>query len=281
MDAVRLSLVEAGPVTAPAVLLLHGFPEFSYSWRHQIHFLAQAGFRVLAPDLRGYNTSDKPVGVKEYRIDRLVADVINLLDRHQIREVYLAGHDWGGIIAWHVAMWHPERIAKLAILNAPHPAAYLRELRTPSQLMRSWYVFFFQLPWLPELLMRANNFAALRHLFREGPARLSPTPDEDVDRYLAAISRPGALTAMINYYRAAMRMVPFPASRRFPPIHMPTLLIWGCQDRYLTPSLADGLEAWVTRLHVERLPEATHWVQNDAPDKVNRLLGDFFGPVLP
>ena len=177
VNGIRLQAWEAGPPDGRAVVLLHGFPEFWYSWRHQIRFLADAGFRVIAPDLRGYNVSDKPPRVADYRIEPLVADVIGLIEQTTRGRDTLVGHDWGGIIAWFAAMRHPERIEKLVILNAPHAAAYLRELRRPSQLLRSWYAPFFQLPWLPERVMRWNDYAGVRSLFRSGPARTSMTPE--------------------------------------------------------------------------------------------------------
>ena len=275
----RLHLCEAGPADGRPVVLLHGFPEFSYSWRHQIPFLADAGFRVIAPDLRGYNLSDKPPRVADYRTEPLVADVIGLIEQTSSGRATLVGHDWGGIIAWFAAMRHPERIEKLIILNAPHPAAYLRELRKPSQLLRSWYAMFFQLPWLPERVMRWNDYAALRKLFRFGPARTSTTPEADVQRYVEALAHPGALTAMINYYRAAMRSGRSTIERQLVPIRVPTLLIWGDRDRYLVPELTEGLEHWVPNLRIERLSNATHWVQNDEPEEVNRLLLEFIEGV--
>jgi pimeloyl-ACP methyl ester carboxylesterase len=244
INGVRLNCLEAGPADGPAMVLLHGFPEFSYSWRLQIPFLAEAGYRVLAPDLRGYHTSDKPKRICDYRIEQLVADVVGLIEQIPEGRATLVGHDWGGVIAWFAAMWHPERVEKLVILNAPHPAAYLRELRRLLQLLRSWYALFFQLPWLPEAMIRRNNFAAMRSLFAQGPARHSATAEEDVRQYVQAISQPGALTAMINYYRAATRQGPGALKRSFVPISSPTLLIWGDKDRYLVRELTEGLERW-------------------------------------
>jgi pimeloyl-ACP methyl ester carboxylesterase len=276
---VRLHCAQAGAASSdrPAVVLLHGFPEFWYGWRHQIPAVAAAGFHVVAPDLRGYNTSDKPPGVADYRIDLLAADVAAV-----IRQVsgnggraHLVGHDWGGVVAWHLAMHHPDVVEKLVILNAPHPAAYLRELRRPGQLLRSWYAFFFQLPRLPESFIRSGNFRALRDLFRHGPARAGAFSEVDIDRYVEAFSRPGALAAAINYYRAAFRRGAGAASRSVRRIDLPTLLIWGDRDRYLVPGLTHGLGQWVTKLRVERLPTATHWVQHDEPETVNRLLVRF------
>ena len=186
-------------------LALHGFPEFWYSWRHQLPALAAAGFRAVAPDLRGYNLSDKPPGVAGYRMEHLVADVAGLVRGTGRPRAAVVGHDWGGAIAWTFAMRHPELVERLVVLNAPHPAAFLRELRTPAQLLRSWYVFFFQLPGLPEWYVRRRDFALLERALRRGAVRPGAFSDEDVRLCKEALARPGALTAAINYYRAVFR----------------------------------------------------------------------------
>lgn len=274
-NGIHLYCAEAGPADGPLVLLLHGFPESAYGWRHQIPALAAAGYRVVAPDLRGYGRSSKPGAVRDYRTEALVGDVVGLIDRlGGGRAAILVGHDWGGIIAWHAAMWHPDRVARLAVLNAPHPAAYLRELRRGwPQRLRSWYVLFFQLPWFPEAVLGWNGYAVLRATLRDGPARHGARPDEDVRRYLAALAPPGAIAAALNYYRAAFRLGPTAVGRGVRPVDVPTLHLWGDRDRYLVPSLADGLEPWVSGIRVEHLPTGTHWVQHDEVDLVNdRLL---------
>ena len=277
---VRLHYVRAGPPDSSRlpVVLLHGFPEFWYGWRHQIPALAATGFSAVAPDLRGYNLSDKPRRVRDYRMERLVGDVLALIRNvaGPAGRAHVVGHDWGGVIAWRLAMWHPEAVGRLAILNAPHPAAYLRELlRSPSQPLKSWYAFFFQLPWLPEAVVGFDSFALLRRGFRADPARAGAFTRADVGRYVEALSRPGALTAAINYYRAAFRAGPGEMSRDVRRIESPTLLVWGERDRYLSPRLAEGLGEWVADLRVERLPAASHWVQHDEPETVNRLLLSF------
>jgi pimeloyl-ACP methyl ester carboxylesterase len=272
VNGIRLHYVEAGH--GPLVVLLHGFPEFWYSWRQQISALAAAGFRVLAPDLRGYNESEKPVGVANYHIDLLAADVIALIRHAGAERGHIVGHDWGGAIAWYLALTQPQVVDRLAILNAPHPAAFLRELRTLSQLRRSWYMFLFQLPGVPEWFLRRRHFAALERTLRRDPVRHGCFAPEDFEAYKRALAQPGALTATINYYRAAFRH-PGTLLRRFHPIQLPTLLIWGERDRYLGIRLTEGLEQWVPNLRIERLPNASHWVQNDAPDRVNELLVEF------
>lgn len=270
---VQLHVEESGQ--GDPVILLHGFPEFSYCWRHQFSVLAAAGFHAIAPDLRGYNLSDRPLGVSNYRASELVADIAALIRKLPSGRAHVVGHDWGGVLAWRLAALHPELVHKLVILNAPHPAAYRRTLRSnPRQWLRSWYVLFFQLPWLPELLIRSRNFALLKRTWKKDPVTPGAYSAEDIARYKEALRRPGALTAAINYYRAAMR---WPGDLYGEPqaVSAPTLLIWGEQDRNLGLDLTEGLEAWVTDLRVERIPDASHWIQNDVPEVVNRLLVDF------
>lgn len=269
LDGLRLHYVEAG--SGPLVVLLHGFPEFWYSWRHQIPALAQAGFRVLAPDLRGYNLSDKPKGVSAYHVDLLAGDVVGLVRHAGGERAHVVGHDWGGGIAWWLGIHRPEVVDRLAILNSPHPTAFLRELRRPGQLLRSWYMFFFQLPWLPEWAIRRGNFADLARTFRK--ARPGAFSKRDIEQYKEALGQQGALTAAINYYRAMFRN--FRLLRGpLPVVPAPTLLLWGKDDDYLSVGLTEGLESAVPDLR-RALIEATHWVQCDAPDEVNRLLIDF------
>ncbi len=270
INGVRLHYVEAG--SGPLVVLLHGFPEFWYSWRNQIPALAEAGFHVLAPDMRGYNESEKPRGVRNYDIDLLAADVIGLIRHAGADRATVVGHDWGGAVAWHVAMRHPEAVQRLAVLNCPHPAVFLRKIVTPGQLRRSWYIFFFQLPLLPEWWMRRRNFAGLERLWTRDPVRPGAFTAEDVAAYKQALAQPGALTATINYYRAMFRRGLFAAKREMRPMDVPTLLIWGERDRHLGLPLLDGTEQWVRNLRIERLPDASHWIQNDSPERVNELL---------
>jgi pimeloyl-ACP methyl ester carboxylesterase len=275
VNNVRLHWVEMGD--GPLVVLLHGFPEFWYEWRHQLPALAAAGFRAVAPDLRGYNLSEKPKGVAPYRAAVVTEDVAALIRFLGAERAHVAGHDWGGVIAWNLALRHPERVDRLAVINAPHPAIFRRELRRPRQFFRSWYAAFFQLPLLPEAMLRAGNARALENVLRRSANPGSYT-DDDVARYKEAMARPGALTAALNYYRAFGRSIfrsgGAAASRET--IDRPTLVIWGEKDSALNLHNLDGLERYVPGVRIERLPDATHWVPADAPNRVSELLIGFF-----
>jgi pimeloyl-ACP methyl ester carboxylesterase len=270
----RLHYVESGE--GPLVVLLHGFPEFWFSWRFQVPALAAAGFRVVAPDMRGYNLSSRPRGVPAYDIDCLAGDIRDLIRERGAESAFLAGHDWGAAVAWATAMNHPEVVGRLAILNVPHPRRLLHGLRRPRQLVKSWYMFLFQLPWLPERLARARHWWFFRYGFEHDarPGAFTPT---DIDRYVEAWSQPGAATATINYYRAVFRQSPRRAEARIRPVDAPTLVIWGERDRYLGAELAEPDPADVPNVErVVRLPNGSHWVQHDEPERVNQLLAEFF-----
>ncbi|WP_435153838.1 alpha/beta fold hydrolase [Haladaptatus sp. DFWS20] len=281
INGVRLHYAEAGD--GPLVVLLHGFPEFWYSWREQIPTLVEAGYRVVAPDLRGYNSSEKPNGVEQYSLDKLVGDVVGLIDHFGEERAHIVGHDWGGVITWEVAIRHPERVKKLAVLNAPHPGRFREAVRTPDQLRRSWYALFFQLPWLPERLLSVRDYTPIRELFRNAPETPDAFSESDVRRYVEAAAQPGALKGAINYYRALFRdgvarelRTLFDGSTQDFDVEVPTLLIWGDEDSALGTELTEGVERWVPDIRIERLPDASHWVQNDAPERVNDLLVEYF-----
>ena len=267
---VRLHCAEMGQ--GPLVLLLHGFPECWVSWRNQLPALAAAGFRAVAPDLRGYGKSDKPPGLDAYRIEVLARDIARLVEVLGAERAHVVGHDWGGAVAWFFAMWHPERLDRLAILNAPHPSRYSRARKQPRQWLRSSYILFFQLPWLPEALLRAGDSLALRQLFRYDPERPGAYTAEDIDEIVAAAREPGALTGMLAWYRA---MIQRPTHTRWKPISRPVQVVWGEKDRYLLRDIAEPGRDWVPDLRFAPIPEASHWVQADAPEKVNGLLIDF------
>lgn len=267
--AVALNVAEAGE--GPLVVLLHGFPEFHGGWRHQIPALVDAGFRVVAPDQRGYGLSDKPARVGDYRVEALAADVAGLIEACGEQRAHVVGHDWGALVAWGMAMWHPEMVSSLSILNVPHPQRLQAALTRPSrQMLRSWYAMLFQIPRLPEMLLSAGGYRAMAQGFAD--ARPGAFTAEDLDRYRAAWSRPGALTAMLAWYRAAVRRDPRASRAGWRTIKAPTLVIWGERDRFIEASLAEPDPAWVPRARVERLPAASHWVQHDEPDRVNALL---------
>ena len=274
---VRLHYVEAGD--GPLIVLLHGFPEFWYGWRRQIEPLAAAGFRVVAPDMRGYNLSTRPRAVKAYDTHQLTADLGGLIQERGAEKALLVGHDWGGTVAWTMAMNHPEVVDRIAILNAAHPRKLSEGLHHPGQLRKSWYFFFFDTPDLPESVVRANDWHFFRHFLRDADPTLTP---EETSHYVEAWSQKGAATGMINYYRSSVRTSPKKAEAALRPIKAPTLVIWGDEDRYLGKELAEPEHDDVPNLdRVERLPHASHWVHHDAAPKVNDLLTDFFAPALP
>ena len=264
----RLHYVEAGD--GPLVVLLHGFPEFWYVWRRQIAPLVKAGFRVVAPDLRGYNLSSRPDRFTDYTADKVADDIRGLIRALGAESAMVVGHDWGGSVAWTLAMNHPEVVDRLVILNAAHPRKLNEGLRHPRQLLRSWYFFFFQPPALPEHHARARQWRFFKRFLRDARPRYTAA---ELDRYVEAWSQPGAVTGMIDYYRAAVRLGSKQALR---PISAPTLVIWGQRDRYLGRKLAEPHPEDVPNLdRVERLPNASHWVHHDEAERVNELLVDF------
>lgn len=279
VDGVRLHVASMGNEpehhARPLVVMLHGFPEFWWSWRHQMRALAAAGYRVVAPDQRGYNLSDKPEGPSAYGIERLALDIERLVRALGADKAHIVGHDWGAMIAWEVAQHHPEIVDKLVIMNVPHPLEMKRGLRTPKQTRKSWYIFFFQTPRLPERWIARDGFAVLRRMLR------GSMPEAEIDRYVEAAARPGALTGMINYYRAAFRALVSGRIRPARVIEADTMVIWGEQDLFLDKAFARPPARFVPKLRFEPLPEASHWVQVHAKDEVSALLLDFLGAPRP
>ena len=272
-NGIKLHVVQAGPKSGVPVVLLHGFPEFWYGWMHQIPALVKAGCRVIVPDQRGYNLSDKPKGVKSYSVLTLVNDIIGLIDALGYEKVNLVGHDWGAVVAWTLAILHPERLHRLSIMNVPHPAVMRRFLtRDIEQIRRSWYVFFFQLPWIPEAGMRQDNWRGAQRALR-GSGKIDTFTTDNIVKYKEAWSRPGAMTAMINWYRAIMRyQPPMPKDLR---VKVRTLMMWGMKDFALSHRMARPSMDYVDEGNLIFFPEATHWVQHDAAEEVNHYLVDF------
>ncbi|MGE5251750.1 MAG: alpha/beta fold hydrolase [Bacteroidota bacterium] len=274
-NGIRLHTILAGPEEGQPVVLLHGFPEFWRGWIRQLPALAEAGYRLIVPDQRGYNLSDKPKGVKSYRAGTLVDDITGLMDALGYERAHLVGHDWGGIVAWMLAARHPERLRSLSILNAPHPAAMFKHLtRDAGQVRRSWYALMFQLPWLPEAGLRARNWRGAVRALR-GSGRVHTFTTEDIAAYREAWSQAGAITAMLNWYRAAFwypgRMIT--ASAR---VTVPTLVLWGMKDAALAPRLAESSMDYCDHGRLEFFPSATHWLQHEQAEAVNSRLLEFF-----
>ncbi|MGE0537825.1 MAG: alpha/beta fold hydrolase [Pirellulales bacterium] len=278
-NGVSLHVVEAGPVDGPPVILLHGFPEFWYGWRKQIDPLAAAGFRVIVPDQRGYNTSDKPRGVAAYNIDLLAADAIGLIDHLGVEKASLVGHDWGAAVTWWAAMRHPERIERAAVLNVPHPVVMRRELKGNfAQLRKSWYMFFFQLPWLPEASLCRHRCQPLVDSLAK-TSRPGTFTAEELEQYRAAFLQPGALTAMINWYRAMLRTKTAKiASVR---IKVPMLMLWGARDRFLGRELGQPSLELCDNGRLEYFEQATHWVQHEEPAGINAELVQYLQAPVP
>ncbi len=272
-NGITLHVVQAGPQEGPLVILLHGFPEFWYGWRHQIPDLVEKGYRVWVPDQRGYNLSDKPKGIRAYTLDQTSADVAGLIDAAEREKAYLVGHDWGAAVAWWTAMKYRERLEKLVILNVPHPIVSARTIgRHPEQTRKSWYIFYFQIPWLPEALLRTGNWGPAVQSLRNS-SRLGTFSDADFEEYRKAWSQPGAITAMINWYRAVIRVrPPTPPNTR---ISTPTTIIWGAKDPFIIREAAQMSLEFCDNARLEYIEDATHWVQHEEPQRVNDLMGGF------
>jgi pimeloyl-ACP methyl ester carboxylesterase len=265
----------AGPADGPVVLLLHGFPEFWYGWRKQIPALASAGYHVIALDQRGYNESAKPVRVRDYALPELCADVLAVADTLGRDRICVAGHDWGGIVAWEVAIRHPDRVRRMAILNAPHLAAARRYLMTsPKQMLKSWYTLLFQLPYVPERLFSANDYnQAVKSLqASSAPGTFS---SEELDEYRRGWKHPGSVTGMINWYRALAR---HGRSADASPmqVRVPTRILWGRRDRFLESGLAQASLRYCDCGDLIEIEDATHWLHQERPERVNAGLLDWF-----
>ena len=274
-NGVALHVVQAGDPNGELVILLHGFPEFWYGWRKQIEYLAAAGYWVWAPDQRGYNLSEKPQGIDAYKISTLAADIVGLIDAAEREQAYVVGHDWGAAVAWTVAIRHAERVKKLAILNVPHPKIMQQTIMSsPAQMLKSWYIGFFQLPLIPELFSSAGDFyfSAQALLKTSKPGTFSAA---DMAEYVRAWQQPGALSSMINWYRAMGRRLDDGAFSANPRVTVPTIIIWGAQDRFLERGMAQASTTLCADARVIYFEDATHWVQHEKPNEVNALLSEF------
>lgn len=257
-------------------LCLHGFPEHAISWRHQLPVLADLGFQAWAPNLRGYGRSSKPEGVDAYHLDRLIEDVGNLFDASGAQKMTILAHDWGAVIAWAFAISRHRPLENLIIMNVPHPAAADRN-RSFAQLKKSWYIFFFQIPWLPEFLLGLNGAKAVGDAIRKSSCDVSMFPEDILDIYRDNAAEPGTLTAMINYYRALFKYRTFAnySGADVPKLDTRTLMVWGEEDVALSKELTYGTGDFVTDLTIRYLPGVSHWVQQEAPEDVNRMISAF------
>ena len=271
-NGITLHVAQAGPEDGPLVLLLHGFPEFWYGWKKQIPALAEAGLRVWAPDQRGYNLSDKPRGVRSYNLETLSQDIVGLMDAAGVERACVAGHDWGAMVTWWLGTNHAERLEKMAILNVPHPVVFPSFLRShPAQMLKSWYMLFFQAPYLPEFVITKMGRRALRDSSAPGTFDAA-----DLEKYQEAWDRPGAMTATINWYRAMARPG-VQLSIADPKVRVPTLMVWGeFEDAFLDRRMAEPSFELCEQGHLVKLPDITHWVQHEAAEQVNRLMIEHF-----
>ncbi|HLO88306.1 MAG TPA: alpha/beta hydrolase [Nostocaceae cyanobacterium] len=253
------------------MLMLHGFPEFWYSWRYQIPEFA-TDFKVVALDLRGYNESDKPKAQSAYVMSEFIQDVEGVIKGLGYDTCILVGHDWGGAIAWNFAYAHPDMVEKLIILNLPHPAKFAQGLQTPQQLLRSYYILLFQLPLLPELLLQAADYSLIANAIKGTASNKSAFSSADLDAYKEAAAKSGALTAMLNYYRNFSQQS---INTDWPVLEVPTLMIWGEQDTALGKELTYGTQEYVRDFQLKYIPNSGHWVQQEQPELVNQYIRDF------
>ncbi|MDB4996504.1 MAG: putative hydrolase, alpha/beta fold family [Myxococcaceae bacterium] len=276
VGALSLHVTMAGDPKDPAVLLLHGFPQSSRLWKSYLEPLAAKGFHAIAPDMRGYGGSDKPHDVAAYATRHLIADQVGLIRATGHERAHVIAHDWGGVVAWHLAARHPEVVDRLLILNAPHPDRMREALReSPAQLRRSWYIFAFQLPALPERMLTRDG--SMARIFYGTCKDKSAFPKDEVAEYQRAIEKPGAARGMLGYYRAAGRALGSRAERaRLPVITSPTLVLWGAEDVSLGLELTERLEHRVKDLTLERVPGASHWVADERPALVLERASSFF-----
>jgi epoxide hydrolase 4 len=277
INGVALHVVLAGPANGKPLVFLHGFPEFWFGWRRQIDHFVSSGYRVIIPDQRGYNLSAKPAGVASYSIDLLARDVVGILNALTDSKAFVVGHDWGAGVTWYLAARYSERVSRTAILCAPHPRIFIKNLTTnPAQLRRSWYLLFFQLPWFPEWILRRRDWALLVRAMRNTspPGIFS---DADLEQYKKSWGRKGALTAMLNWYRSAL-LCPsnFSLDSKASRVKVPVLLICGRNDQFVDEAMAKESLLYCDDGYLEVFKTANHWVQHEEPAHLNTLLSQFF-----
>jgi len=273
-NGIKLHVMEAGPEDGPMILFLHGFPEFWWAWRKQLPYFADKGYRVVAPDQRGYNLSDKPEGVAAYNIDKLAKDMIGLIDAYGQKQVYLVGHDWGASVSWWLALKYPDRFRKLVILNVPHPKIMAKNVFTnTAQMQRSWYIFCFQIPGAVDRLAAAGDYEWVLQLITTSanPGTFSPA---ELEEYRKAFRQPGAFTAMVNWYRAMIQTQSEPP-RSFD-VTVPMIFMWGEEDVAMLTEMADQSMRYCKEGRLIKLPGVSHWIQHEAADKVNAQIAEFF-----
>lgn len=271
-NSIQLHYVSQGQ--GKLMLFLHGFPEFWYSWRHQIPEFSQ-DYKVVALDLRGYNESDKPSELEAYSMTELMKDVEGVIKGLGYEDCILVGHDWGGAIAWNFAYYYPQMVEKLIILNLPHPAKFGQGLTNFQQLLRSWYVFFFQIPFLPEWLIQFNDYQMITTALKGMAVDPATFSQADLEAYKDAAAKRGALTAMINYYRCIFQDLFDYGNQDWRILEVPTLMIWGENDTALGKELTYGTEEFVRDFRIKYIPNCSHWVQQERPDLVNQYIREF------
>jgi pimeloyl-ACP methyl ester carboxylesterase len=277
VNGISLHVVLAGPANGKPLVLLHGFPEFWFAWRRQIDHFASAGYRVIMPDQRGYNLSDKPSGIANYSIDLLAKDVVSVLDAVADSKAFVVGHDWGAAVTWYLAARYPDKIHRAAMLSVPHPRVFIRHLvLNPAQLRKSWYMFFLQVPWLPELIVRRQDWALLVRALQYNSSA-GAFSDFDIAQYKESWAQKGASTAMLNAYRAALQRpsklaLDAAASR----VKVPALLIWGKGEQFAVEAMAKESLGYCDDARLEVFESASHWIQHEQPARLNTMVSEFF-----